>query len=72
MEIECFCKQCKTITLHDFQASVNDDVLTTIAVCKKCGKATVDVGPVEMDCLVCTFNKENACSDCCRDWDNQE
>ncbi|SHJ64626.1 hypothetical protein SAMN05444401_3560 [Clostridium amylolyticum] len=28
--------------------------------------------PIEMDCLVCTLNKESSCVDCCRDWDNEE
>lgn len=26
----------------------------------------------EMDCLVCTLDKDSACADCCRDWDNEE
>ncbi|AWI03576.1 hypothetical protein [Clostridium drakei] len=26
----------------------------------------------EIDCLGCTLNKEEACADCCRDWDNEE
>jgi len=46
--------------------------LTTITVCKVCGEATVDAGPIEIDCLVCALNKENACADCCRDWDDEE
>ena len=77
MEIECFCKECKTITSHDFQASIDDDMLTTISVCKKCGEATVDVGPVEepleMDCLGCddsTFKIK--CPGCTVDWANLE
>jgi len=26
----------------------------------------------EIDCLRCSFNKENACVDCCKDWDEEE
>ena len=47
MKVKCFCKDCNTLTLHDFQKSINDDVVTTIAVCKTCGKATVDCGPID-------------------------
>lgn len=25
----------------------------------------------ELDCIVCNLRKENACDDCCRDWDNE-
>jgi hypothetical protein len=31
-----------------------------------------DESDKEMDCLVCTLNKENACTDCCRDWELEE
>jgi hypothetical protein len=26
----------------------------------------------EMDCLQCTLSRENACADCCRDWDSED
>ena len=49
MIIEYFCEDCNIVALHDFQKSINDDVLTTITVCKKCGKATIDCGPIEYE-----------------------
>jgi hypothetical protein len=26
----------------------------------------------ELNCESCTLNKENACADCCKDWDLEE
>lgn len=51
-------------------------------ICKVCLKralkglagieAAEDNSGKEMDCIKCTLSKENACADCCRDWDNEE
>lgn len=42
-------------------------------LCSKCAeKIEADNSDKEMDCLACTLNKENACNDCCRDWDNED
>ena len=28
--------------------------------------------PKEADCLVCPFTEDNKCSDCCKDWEDEE
>ena len=65
MVIECFCEDCNIVALHDFKKSISDDVLTTITVCKKCGKATVDCGPMddEEDLCISTCNGKCLASD---------
>ena len=32
----------------------------------------IDDSDLEMDCLECALSKENACVDCCKDWDNED
>lgn len=55
-----FCKECNRDTIHDFQFSINEDVKTTIEVCKECGEALVDVGPID-NCDICEHHE---CFDC--------
>jgi len=45
------CKNCgiMKVTSFDFATDIAEDVKTTIQVCKYCGEAVVDVGPIDED-----------------------
>ena len=74
---------CKCATLDEdtgrYECSVSgDQCMYLFPDSKQCAKDygegpdAVDNSDKEMDCLACTLNKEDACADCCRDWDNEE
>lgn len=45
--VEAYCEECKINRLHDCCKDISEDIKTTIQVCKSCGKATVDAGPID-------------------------
>lgn len=53
------CKNCGIVKADNFNFDVDiaEDVKTTIRVCKSCGDAVVDVGPIDEEDILNRFSK---------------